>query len=48
MKDYYFKYGDRYIVKGDVKIGEVFGVTGNTAYIDAIEPPIRNNSWTWI
>ena len=46
--DYYFKYGDRYIIKGEVKTGEVFGARGNIVYINAIEPPIRNNSWIWI
>jgi hypothetical protein len=48
MINYYFKYGDKYSVKGEVKIGPVFGVEGETVYINAKEDLIRNNSWTWI
>lgn len=33
MGEYYFRYGDKYVVAGDVKIGEVFGVEGNTVGI---------------
>jgi|GEM_PF-2246318 len=47
IRDAYFKYGERYIVIGDVKFGKVFGVEEDTYYIDAKKSMVRNNSLSW-
>jgi hypothetical protein len=46
----YFKFGEKYQVKGVVKIGEVVFEEGDKVYIDVEEKEdiIRNNSLGWI
>ncbi|MBW2991998.1 hypothetical protein KY345_02150 [Candidatus Woesearchaeota archaeon] len=48
IRDAYFKYGEKYQVRGEVKFGEVFGVEEDVVYINALEEMIRNNTIEWI